>query len=63
MNNPDADYVCEVLAFDWDGNYAGGFKTDTVIHRIAYNEKTGLLYCANLNDESMYTVPVKDFLK
>lgn len=63
MNNPDADYVCEVLAFDWDGNYAGGFKTDTVIHRIAYNEKTGLLYCANLNDESMYTVPIKDFLK
>jgi len=62
-SNPNADYACEVLAFDWDGNYVGGFKTNTVIHRIAYNEKTKSLYCANLSDELMYTIPVKDFLK
>lgn len=62
-NNPDADYVCEVLAFDWDGNYVGGFKTNTTIHRITYNEKTKSLYCANLGDELMYTIPVKEFIQ
>ena len=62
-NNPDADYVCEVLAFDWDGNYAGGFKTNTAIHRISYNEKTQSLYCANIGEELLYVIPVKDFLK
>lgn len=62
-NNPDADYVCEVLAFDWDGNYVGGFKTNTTIHRIAYNEKTKSLYCVNIGEELMYTIPVKEFIK
>lgn len=63
MNNPDADYVCEVLAFDWDGNYVGGFKTNTAIHRIAYNEKTKSLYCVNIGEELMYAIPVKEFIK
>jgi len=63
MNNPDADYVCEVLAFDWNGNYVGGFKSKTVIHRIAYNKTTNSLFCVNLGEELMYQIPVKDFLK
>jgi hypothetical protein len=62
-SNPDADYVCEVLAFDWDGNYVGGFKTNTAIHRIAYNEKTKSLYCVNIGEELMYAIPVKEFIK
>ena len=61
--NPEADYVCEVLAFDWDGNYVGGFKTNTAIHRIAYNEKTKSLYCVNIGEELMYAIPVKEFIK
>ena len=62
-SNPDADYVCELLVFDWDGNYVGGFKTGTTIHRVTYNEKTKSLYFANLSDESVYMIPVKDILK
>jgi len=61
--NPEADYVCEVLAFDWDGNYVGGFKTNTAIHRIAYNEKAKSLYCVNIGEELMYQIPINDFIK
>lgn len=62
-NQPDSDIECELLAFDWEGNYAGGFKSQTPLHRVTYNKKTDSLIFANLSDETLYSIPVKDILK
>ena len=63
FNNPDAEYGCELLAFDWKGNYVGGFRTKTELQRFAYSEKTQTLFCANFDEEILYTIPVKEILK
>ena len=59
----ESDKVCEVLAFDWNGNYVGGFVSDVALHRLTYNEASKSLFCANLGDEILYQIPIKDFLK
>lgn len=59
----ESDKVCEVLAFDWNGNYVGGFESDATLHRLTYNDASKSLFCASLSDEILYQIPIKDFLK
>ena len=59
----ESDIECEVLAFDWNGNYVGGFVSDATLHRLTYNEECKSLFCVSINDETLYQIPIKDFLK
>ena len=59
----ESDKECEVLVFDWSGNYVGGFTSDASLHRLTYNAANKSLYCCNLSDEILYQIPIKDFLK
>lgn len=59
----ESDKECEVLVFDWSGNYIGGFTSDASLHRLTYSEANKSLYCCNISDEILYQIPIKDFLK
>ena len=61
-NNPDTDIKSEVLKFDWNGNYLGGFVLTTLIHRFSYNEKNKTLYGLDLEDDKVYKICFKDEL-
>lgn len=59
-NNPDTDIKCEVLMFDWNGNYMGGFVSTTPIHRFAYNENNKTLYGLDRAEDKVYKICLKN---
>lgn len=59
----ESDSKCEVLMFDWDGNYLNGFKSDTEIHRISYNKKNNMLYGICIPQEQLFSINIDSMLK
>jgi len=49
----------ELLTFDWDGNLLKSVKLDTYVNRIAYDEKTQILYGVDRTNDRIVSFDLK----
>lgn len=61
MTTTYGNFYPELLVFDWDGNYIGGFKMDRNLHFIEYDEIHNVLYGINI-DEELYAYDMETLM-
>lgn len=52
----------ELLIFDWDGNFINSARLDHKVSRIAFDEKSNILYGIGLSEEKMYKYDMSKLL-
>lgn len=53
----------EILLFDWEGDYLGGFKLNVAVQSIAYDKIKKILYGLNFREERLYSFNLSGYIE